>query len=59
MIHTMDANVIAGSVPPVSVVMPLCHAEQYVDAFIESVLPQTLGDLEVIVIEDGSTDRSP
>jgi len=44
--------------PRVSVVMPVHDGERYLRAAIDSVLAQTLGNLELIVIDDGSTDGS-
>lgn len=44
--------------PTVSVLMPVYNAERYVAEAVESVLGQTLGDFEFIIIDDGSTDRS-
>ena len=42
----------------VSVVIPMRNAEPYVKATLESVLAQRGVDLEVVVVDDGSTDRS-
>lgn len=44
--------------PLVSVVIPCYNAEKYIGQAIESVLNQTLTDFEVIIINDGSTDKS-
>lgn len=44
--------------PKVSVLMPVYNGETYLPTAIDSVLSQTLTDLELIVINDGSTDRS-
>ncbi|MDH3464895.1 MAG: glycosyltransferase [Gammaproteobacteria bacterium] len=38
--------------------MPAYNHEKFVGAAIESVLNQTLDDLELVVIDDGSTDRT-
>ena len=44
--------------PCVSVVMPIYNAEKFLNKSLESVLNQTLNDIEVICINDGSTDDS-
>ena len=42
----------------VSVVMPAYNAAQTIDASIRSVLGQTYGCLELLIVNDGSTDRT-
>lgn len=44
--------------PAVSVVVPVFQSERYVADTLRSVLAQTLTDFEVIVVDDGSPDRS-
>lgn len=46
----------AGDSPLVSVLIPTFNASRFVTATIESALRQTLKDLEVLVLDDGSTD---
>jgi glycosyltransferase involved in cell wall biosynthesis len=45
--------------PLVSAIIPAYNCEKYIEEAIESVLGQTFRDVEVIVIDDGSTDRTP
>lgn len=44
--------------PMVSVIMPAYNVEQYVQRAIESVQRQTMTDFELLVVDDGSTDRT-
>lgn len=44
--------------PTVSVVIPAYNHERFVVEAVHSVLMQTLSDLELIIIDDGSTDRT-
>lgn len=42
----------------VSVIVPFCNAERFLQETIESVLAQTCSDWELILVDDGSGDRS-
>ena len=42
----------------ISVIMPVYNVEKFVDKAIKSVLEQTLKEIELLVVDDGSTDNS-
>lgn len=46
------------TVPLISIVVPVFNAEKYLTACIDSVLGQSFSDFELLLIDDGSTDRS-
>ena len=44
--------------PRVSVVVPVYNVETYLPQCIDSIRAQTLEDIEIVCVDDGSTDRS-
>lgn len=46
------------TIPKVSIVIPVYNVEIYLVECIESVINQTLHDIEIICVDDGSSDRS-
>ena len=45
--------------PLVSVLVPLYNQERYFETCIRSICEQSYDNLEIVVVNDGSTDRSP
>lgn len=44
--------------PAVSVLMPVYNAEAYLSKALESIINQSLRDIEIILVDDGSSDHS-
>ena len=44
--------------PVVSIVVPVYNVEKYLDRCVASLREQTLKDIEIILVDDGSTDNS-
>lgn len=44
--------------PQISVIIPVYNTEQYLKQCLDSILCQTFSDFELILVDDGSTDRS-
>lgn len=45
--------------PYISVIIPVYNAERFLEETVRSVLRQTFTDWELILVDDGSSDRSP
>lgn len=45
--------------PKVSIILPIYNVEKYLDRCMESLLNQTLEDIEIIMVDDGSPDNCP
>ena len=44
--------------PKISVIVPIYKAEAYLNCCVDSILTQTFQDFEVLLINDGSPDKS-
>lgn len=44
--------------PKVSVIVPVYNTEKYLEKCLDSLVNQTLQDIEIIAVNDGSTDKS-
>lgn len=53
-----DKNIIAAQTPLVSVVVPVYNVETYLTECVDSIVGQTYGNLELLLIDDGSKDSS-
>ena len=45
--------------PALSVVVPVYNVEEFLEPCLDSIAAQTFDDLEVVMVNDGSTDASP
>jgi len=45
--------------PKVSIVIPVYNMQKYLDQCLQSIFAQTLSDIEIVLVDDGSSDDSP
>ncbi len=45
--------------PIISIIIPIYNVEKYLDRCMRSLLAQTIADIEIIMVDDGSPDRCP
>lgn len=45
--------------PKISVILPVYNVEKYLDRCLKTIVEQTLEEIEIIIIDDGSTDNCP
>jgi glycosyltransferase involved in cell wall biosynthesis len=55
---SMAYNHISNSIPLISIVMPVYNSENFIHESIEGALGQTYPNIELIVVNDGSTDST-
>ncbi len=46
------------SIPLISIIIPAYNTEKYLKECIDSLLPQITDDIEIVIVDDGSTDSS-
>ena len=51
-------EVIGAKMAKVSIIVPVYRVENYLDKCVTSLINQTLKDIEIILVDDGSTDNS-
>lgn len=51
-------NNINNTTPLVSIIVPICNIEQYICGCLDSLINQSLHEIEIICVDDHSTDRS-
>ena len=45
--------------PKVSIVIPVYNMQKYLDKCMQGIFSQTLEDIEIVLVDDGSSDDSP
>ena len=45
--------------PQISIIVPIYNVDKYLDRCMQSLLNQTLKDIEIILVDDGSPDKCP
>ena len=45
--------------PTISIIIPVFNGEEYITDCLHALMEQTHPPLEIIVVDDGSTDRTP
>lgn len=54
----IDNNIQIANIPFVSIIVPLFNQENYLRECLDSLINQTLNNIEIIIVNDGSTDNS-
>lgn len=44
--------------PEITIIVPVFNVEKYISECIESILKQTYKNIQIILVDDGSTDKS-
>lgn len=47
------------NMPLVSIIVPVYNVKEHIDRCVQSIIKQTYRNLEILLIDDGSTDESP
>ncbi len=56
--HIQTGEKMSDSKPKVSIIIPVFNVETYLESCLDSVINQSMKDIEIICVNDGSTDRS-
>lgn len=46
-------------IPLISIIIPVYNTEKYLEKCVNSIIDQTYNNIEIILVDDGSTDNSP
>lgn len=57
-IHVKNYQRVGNELPLVSVIMPVYNVEHFVEKALDTLVHQTMKYIEIIVVDDGSTDNS-
>ena len=54
----MDTQINGSNIPLVSVIVPAYNVEQYIDSCVDALIRQTYRNIEIVLVDDGSTDAT-
>lgn len=57
-VNFVGGNTLEKHMPKISVIVPVYNVKTYLDKCVDSIVTQTYNNLEIILIDDGSTDNS-
>ena len=57
--HSSQLTAHSHSYPLISVIVPVYNVDRYLVRCVDSIINQTYKNLEIILVDDGSTDKSP
>lgn len=57
-VYCYETTLLDDNVPKISVILPVYNGQDYLEAAVASVLSQSFGDFELLIINDGSSDNS-